>query len=189
MEAVRILMYEHYVIKEFLDQLALAAEKMAGGEGPDRAFFDTALSFCRDYADKAHHYKEEHVMFGLLASKHEGRIDAQIESHRNQHEQLRSVVSGMSGLLNRYAAGDAVAKDDLRENLEEYVRSLRKHIASEDEIFFPMVEVFLTPEEGEALLEEFEKYGAKAGVDYQVLIDGHRVVDVRSRGNDVVPLQ
>ena len=48
--------------------------------------------------------------------------------------------------------------------MAEYVQTLRKHIFSEDEIFFPLAEVFLSEEEGEALLAEFERYEGSAGV-------------------------
>jgi hemerythrin-like domain-containing protein len=175
MEAVRILSYEHYIIKSFLDQLVKAQARIEDGDGPAPEFFEKAFAFCREYADKAHHYKEEHVMFTMLAQKHEGRLDGQIESHRAQHEELRGLVNEMSTAVPSYARGEAAGTDVLRECLIRYTTTLRKHIHSEDEVFFPMAELFLSEEEGEALLEEFRKYDAK--VDGSFSEEGRRLVE------------
>ena len=164
MRAVEILTAEHGLILEFLGLLSTAAERIGTEEAPKAEFFDQALTFCRDYADKAHHYKEEHVMFGLLAQKHDGKIDAQIQRHRDQHEHCRDLVNTMSTSLGGYARGESEGARVLTQTVAEYVQTLRKHIFSEDEIFFPLAEVFLSEEEGEALLAEFEKYEGSAGV-------------------------
>jgi hemerythrin-like domain-containing protein len=175
MKAVRILMYEHEIIQAFLTTLLKAAEAVSRGEGPDRLFFEKAVSFCRDYADKAHHYKEEHVMFGRLAQVHEGKIDVQIEKHRLQHEQCRDLVHEMSVAIESYERGEEAGAVALRNSIQDYVSTLRRHIRSEDEVFFPMVEVFLTEEDGEALLEEFEKYEKRSGAES--FEQGYRIVE------------
>ncbi|MHC4471269.1 MAG: hemerythrin domain-containing protein [Planctomycetota bacterium] len=164
MRAVEILMAEHGLFLEFLKLLATGAERIGTDQAPDREFFEKAVSFCRDYADKAHHYKEEHVMFGLLAQKHEGRIDAQIQKHRDQHEHCRNLVNEISGAIESYDRGDAEGTRVLTRNLADYVQTLRSHITSEDEVFFPMAEIYLSEEEGEALLDEFKRYEETAGV-------------------------
>ena len=164
MRAVEILTAEHGLILEFLGLLSTAAGRIGTDDAPPPEFFEIALTFCRDYADKAHHYKEEHVMFGLLAQKHEGKIDAQIQRHRDQHESLRGIVNTISSTLGSYGRGEKEGARVLTQNLAEYVQTLRKHIHSEDEVFFPLAEVFLTEEEGESLLAEFERYEGSAGV-------------------------
>jgi len=73
--AIQLLLAEHGMILDFLDLLQEAGKRIARDEGPVPEFFTQSVEFCRTYADKAHHYKEEHVMFGLLAQKHEGRLD------------------------------------------------------------------------------------------------------------------
>jgi hemerythrin-like domain-containing protein len=165
LKAVEILVEEHTLILEFLATFGRGVEKIESENPPDSAFFDRSLEFCRGFADKAHHYKEEHVMFGLLAQKHDGKLDGLISSHRDQHEQCRNLIQNMAGSLPGYARGEEEARRNLFAAGSTYVRTLRSHIASENDIFFPMAISTLTGDEGEALLTEFKRYEAKAGVD------------------------
>lgn len=164
MKAIELLLAEHNMILEFLGLLKEAGRRIAKDEGPEPEFFTQSVEFCRTYADKAHHYKEEHVMFGLLAQKHEGRLDDLIARHRDQHEACRNLVGAMAESIPSYGRGETEGGRALAENIAEYVKILRSHIRSENEIFFPMALAYITPEEGVALLEEFDRYEKSAGV-------------------------
>ena len=164
MRAIQLLLAEHGMILDFLDLLQEAGKRIARDEGPVPEFFTQSVEFCRTYADKAHHYKEEHVMFGLLAQKHEGRLDDLIARHRDQHETCRNLVGAMSDSIESYGRGETEGGRALSENISEYVKILRSHIKSENEIFFPMSLAFISEEEGHMLLTEFERYEASAGV-------------------------
>ncbi len=163
MKAIDALVHEHDVILAFLDHMSTAATGIVDGQGPPREFFEKALDFCRIFADKHHHWKEEYVMFGLLAQKHDGAIDGELERHRNQHEQCRDLIQKISESLKGYSRELDSATKTVHRNVSEYVKTLRSHIRSENEILFPMVEEVLSEEEGESLLAEFAKYEAKTG--------------------------
>jgi hemerythrin-like domain-containing protein len=163
MKAIDQLVEEHGTIQLCLDHLAVAADRILANEGPPRRFFDETLVFCREFADRSHHYKEEHVMFGLLAQKHDGRIDGEVERHRSQHEHLRNLIAEIAGSLDGYEKGLDSATRLLQRTVKEYVDTLRSHIRSENEIFFPMVDEALTEEEDDLLMLEFEKYEAQIG--------------------------
>ncbi|MBW1941869.1 MAG: hypothetical protein JRJ51_03435 [Deltaproteobacteria bacterium] len=45
---------------------------------PAKEFFEKAVAFARNFADRFHHYKEEHVMFAQLAEKKAGFFDGPI---------------------------------------------------------------------------------------------------------------
>ena len=70
----------------------------------------------------------------------------------------------MADSIDSYGRGETEGGRALSENISEYVKILRSHIKSENEIFFPMSLAFISEEEGVALLDEFEKYEASAGV-------------------------
>jgi hemerythrin-like domain-containing protein len=175
MRAIELLLAEHNMILEFLGLLKQAGRRLAKNEGPDPEFFTKSVEFCRTYADKAHHYKEEHVMFGLLAQKHEGRLDDLIARHRDQHETCRNLVGAMAKAIPSYGRGETEGARALAGNIAEYVKILTSHINSENEIFFPMSLAFITEEEGVALLEEFERYERSAGV--QVWVGGPKLLE------------
>ncbi len=165
MKSVDVLVAEHELILTFLDQLSTAAERIVNDQGPPQEFFERALEFSREFADTFHHWKEEYVMFSLLAQKHDGAIDAEIERHRKQHEQCRDLIQEIDRSLEGYSRKQDTNARTVHRSIVEYTGTLRSHIRSENDVFFPMVEEALTDEEDRHLLDEFQKYEAKAEED------------------------
>jgi len=163
MQSIKILVGEHKLILECLDQLSLAAKRIADNQPPPKEFFEEALDFCRIFSDKYHHWKEEYTMFGLLAQKHEGTLDAQIERHRNQHEHCRNLIRAISESLEGYSVQLNESSRKVHRNVIDYVETLRSHIRSENEVLFPMAEQALSDDEDERLMKEFKKYEEKIG--------------------------
>jgi hemerythrin-like domain-containing protein len=163
MKAIEKLVDEHTVILEMLGHLETAAKRIVADEGPPKEFFEIAIDFARTFADKHHHWKEEYAMFGLLAQKHDGTIDEQIERHRSQHEQCRDLIQKMSESLAGYESKLDTPTRVLHRSIDDYVRILRSHIRSENEIFFPMVEAALSKGEDDSLNDAFDKYEDKTG--------------------------
>ncbi len=149
------------MISDGLDLLTTAAEKIVRGQNPPKEFFEKAVTFTREFTNEFHHYKEEIVMFGLLAQKHEGAIDAEIERLRSQHEALHNYMSEISSSLDAYSQDSDSETRRLHRNLSDYIHTLRGHIVAENRIFYPMVVKTLTDDEKDVLLSEFEKYAAK----------------------------
>ncbi len=154
-DPIDLLIREHALIRQFLDNLALAAERIETGEPPPSAFFETAIAFARDFADGFHHFKEEHLMFTQLAQKKGGLLDGQLEALRHQHERGRNFVRGMAEALEGYARGDETHLTALLENLAAYVHLLRHHIHREDHLFFEMARQEFSAGELSALGELF----------------------------------
>jgi hemerythrin-like domain-containing protein len=163
MNALEILSNEHGLIRQFLDNIAMASEKIENGQRPPGEFFVKAVEFARSFADKYHHFKEEHVMFVRLAQKKSGAIDAQLETLRFQHERGRSMVSEIEKAVDGYTRDDSQATTKMLENMASYTSLLRHHIHTEDHIFYPMVQQELSGEEMDLLLQEFEKERERAG--------------------------
>ncbi len=161
MEAIKILVEEHLLIKEFLDQLQIACDKIVQNQPIPREFFEKALTFAREFADSYHHYKEEYVMFARLAQKNDGAIDAEVELLRNQHEQGRNHLQKISDSLDGYFSGLNEPTRLLHRNLDDYIKMLRPHIHVEDVVFYPMVEKIFTEDEAADLLSEFKRFGEK----------------------------
>jgi len=165
MKAIEILAQEHKLILKFLDHLSKAAEQIPLNQGPPRKFFEATVDFAQSYADKHHHFKEEYTMFSMLAQKHDGALDAQIEKNRQQHEQCRNLVQTISESLGGYENKLESSTETLHTSLVDYVTTLRNHIQNESEVLFPMVKKALSPLEDSDLLKEFTKYEKKAGED------------------------
>jgi len=165
MKPLETLRNEHGLIRQFLDNLTLAVEKLQNEEPPPREFFDLAVEFAREFADRFHHFKEEHVMFVRLAQKKSGAIDGQIEALRHQHERGRNCVAAIADALDGYAAGKPAQVSQVLENVAAYAALLRNHIHKEDHIFYPMAQEVLSAEEESQLEAEFAKAREKVGED------------------------
>lgn len=166
MDPLEVLNAEHALIRQYLDKLAYATEKLERGEQPPKEFFDKAVQFARTFVDKHHHFKEEHVMFTWLAQQKTGVFDGPVDALRYQHERSRQRISQISESLAGYAEGEEEKVTVLLENLASYISMLRQHIHREDHFFYPLVRKQLSESESRIMLEEFEKADRKAGKDF-----------------------
>lgn len=163
MKATEILTREHTLILQALNGLSRAQKKIEENQQLPKEFFEKALVFLREFADQFHHFKEEYLMFGLLALKKDGAFDGPIGSLRFQHERCRACIDEISNSLDGYADGDDIATTRLLENLAAYISLLRRHIYEEDHIFFKMAEKELSKEDEDILSVQFKKEDQKAG--------------------------
>ncbi len=147
---------EHVLILKGLGFLKIAREKIERNEHPPELFFQKAVPFFRNYADKYHHYKEEFLMFGFLAHKKEGHLDLEIGSLRHQHETGRENLTRLEKSINGYAMKNEIAITSLLASLTSFISVLSRHIYREDYLFFPMVEQELSTDEKKHLLKQFE---------------------------------
>ena len=163
MNCLEVLSNEHGLIRQYLENLNLAAEKLEEGLRPPVEFFAKAVEFSRTFTDKFHHFKEEHVLFVRLAEKKKGAIDAKLDALRYQHERGRSAVAGIDESLEGYAREDSISTTRLIEYISSYISLLRHHIHIEDHVFYPMAKEEISAEEETLIIREFEKAREKTG--------------------------
>ncbi len=162
MKPTDILVKEHVLIKRALDILSEARGCIETGSVPPKIFFETALDFFRSYADRFHHFKEEYIMFGMLAQKKGGSFDTEIGALRFQHDRMRGFLLNISESLSGYSESDEFIVTNILENMASYISLLRRHIYLEDKIFFPMVDKELSEEDIKILLSQFQKESEKS---------------------------
>jgi hemerythrin-like domain-containing protein len=165
MDPLETLSNEHGLIRQFLDNMTMAASKIEQGQRPSEAFFEKAIDFARSFADSFHHFKEEQVLFVRLAEKRKGEIDSQLETLRFQHERGRELINGMGEAMEGYVARDSMKTVDLLEKMAAYAALLRHHIHIEDHIFYPMARKALTADEMEQVGQQFTAQRDKHGAD------------------------
>ncbi len=156
MDITQPLKDEHVLILNGLKFLKTARDKIEKNQHPPQLFFQKAVPFFRNYADKYHHYKEEFLMFGFLAQKKEGQLDLEIGSLRHQHECGRKFLTRLEKSINGYEIKNEIAITRLLENLASFISVLSRHIFREDHLFFPMVENELSVDDKTFLLNQFE---------------------------------
>jgi hemerythrin-like domain-containing protein len=140
-----------------LASLSKAKDALEKNRHPPKEFFDAAVQFFREYADRFHHYKEEYLLFSLLAQKKEGDIDLEIGALRYQHELNRKCIARIEAALQGYETGNEIAVTTLLLNIASFISILKRHIFREDQLFFPMAEAELSEEEKDRLQSQFNQ--------------------------------
>jgi hemerythrin-like domain-containing protein len=139
------LSHEHRRIEAMLDSLDSRIAAVHGGAPFDRALFETALDFFRDFADGCHHAKEEKLLFPKMAAlgmpAHTGPIGVMLA----EHEQGRAFLRTVRANLDSAGTGSAEALDRALAAAAGYSQLLRQHIYKEDNILFRMARTMLQP--------------------------------------------
>lgn len=180
MKILEILTQEHALILKAIECLSNARDMLEEGAQPPKIFFEKALIFLKTYADEFHHFKEEYLMFGLLAEKKNGKFDAEIGALRFQHEKGRSYLRNIEEALESYELDDEITNTLLLENLTSYISLLRRHIFLEDHVFFKMAKKSLDESDDEALAAHFQQEEEAQGGDHFVDKNRNRVEELQS---------
>lgn len=145
-DPIQELMDEHRIIEKVLAALTTAANQEVSLE-----FYEKAVDFIANFADKCHHGKEEERLFPVLEEKGIPRETGPIGCMCDEHEIGRGHVQRMRELIK---GGDL---EGLRRESLNYVELLRSHILKEDNILFPMGRGVLSEVELERLRVMFDE--------------------------------
>ena len=167
----QVLLAEHELILEALDALEKKVAAIRAGSAADRAYFEKAVTFLREFADKCHHGKEEHLLFKRMTERGFPAQSGPIAVMLSEHEAGRAYIRGIAGGAAKLET-DPAAADQIVENARGYIDLLRAHIGKENNVLFPMADRALTPEDQAHLVKEFDRFEAEetgAGVHEAML--------------------
>ncbi len=165
------LMAEHELILEALDALEKKVAAIRAGAAPDRAYFEKAVAFLREFADKCHHGKEENLLFKRMAERGFPAQSGPIAVMLSEHEAGRAYIRGIADGAAKLGTDPAAAKQ-IAENATGYIGLLRAHIGKENNVLFPMADRALATDDQAHLTKEFERFEAEetgAGVHEAML--------------------
>jgi len=156
-ELCQSLVSEHEVIERVLYAMEHETAKIDDGAAVERYFFTEAIAFVREFADGAHHHKEEVVLFPRMVAaglpKEGGPIAVMLEEHDIGRAHIRAIQDSLDEAIE----GDASARRTLIEQARGYIHLLRAHIQKENEILFPMAEHIFDPVAKATIHNEFAK--------------------------------
>jgi hemerythrin-like domain-containing protein len=133
-------MDEHRVIERAIAALEAGARRLDSSRSLRAGFFVDAADFIKEFADGAHHRKEEGLLFPAMEAAGVPREGGPIGVMLAEHEEGRRLTHGMRAAAERLAAGDEAARGEVARNALGYVQLLRQHIAKEDGVLFPMAD-------------------------------------------------
>jgi hemerythrin-like domain-containing protein len=163
--SIEVLMDEHRLIEQVLGSLETLAVEMEGGLVPERALLSDYASFCREFADVAHHGKEEDVLFERMIERGFPRESGPIAVMLHEHVVGRRHVAALREAGAGAGPLSALETQLVLENATAFVPLLRAHIQKEDRILYPMALRLLTGSELDAILAAFEAADERGRAD------------------------
>ena len=156
MRATESLSSDHRLIERVITAMDAAADRLEAGLPLRPQFFQDVVRFIREYADGAHHRKEEDALFPALAAQGMPVEGGPIAVMLYEHARGRELTAALHDAAARHAAGEPGALPALLASARGYAGLLRQHIYKEDNILFPMAAQVLPPEAQQSVMERFE---------------------------------
>ena len=154
-QTLKALYDEHQVILKVIRALLKECEKPV----IDKIFFEKAIDFIKNYADKIHHAKEEDLLFKELCKPGILMHCNPTEQMLYEHDLGRNFVKGM---LNGLKENSRIK---IIENAQGYAQLLQEHIGKEDDILYPMAEENLDEKTKKRLLLKFKEVDDKKKIE------------------------
>jgi hemerythrin-like domain-containing protein len=131
-EITERLVEEHRLILRMIDLLERNAQATAEGKYANWRFYLDGVEFIRDFADRFHHVKEEHVLFTALIKSGMPVEHSPVAVMLMEHEEGRGYVCGLEEAAREALAGVPGREQAVAENALLFAKLLRAHIAKED---------------------------------------------------------
>ncbi|RJQ31016.1 cation-binding protein [Candidatus Parcubacteria bacterium] len=144
-----ILSDEHVNILKVIDILSKEVGLLETRKNLDKQFFEKAIRFIKEYADRFHHAKEEDILFFELSKDGVLQHCNPVKQMLYEHDIGRSFVKDAEDAFARNDIGD------LCKNARGYCELLQEHIFKEDNILYPMADEALGEGIQSSMLERF----------------------------------
>jgi hemerythrin-like domain-containing protein len=152
MKTTKLLMAEHEIILGAIQILEAITTEIADKKDADPKDIQSLLAFFREFADGAHHVKEEAILFPSLIQAGMVLHDGPLRAIACEHERCRALVAAMDQAWKRNE------KDEFARYAREYIQLLREHIEKENYVLFDMVDSVLTDDDDEKVADAMEHF-------------------------------
>ncbi|MFW6067470.1 MAG: hemerythrin domain-containing protein [Myxococcota bacterium] len=165
-----ILRREHDLITRALDVLRGVSDA-PDAPGAQHAA-ERLVAFFRDFADGAHHAREEGALFPALQSRGLPREGGPVGCMLREHDEGRRLVGHMARCVE-VGLVDRESREAFREAARDYAILLGQHIFKENHVLFDMADRVLPPE-----------LAARLGADHR---ESHEAA-MEAHANDIAEL-
>ena len=117
-----------------LDLLERETGRIREGEKPDYELIHDIMRYMTVYSDAVHHPKEDLLYSGMQAE--EPKLAKGLDRVEPEHREIAELGERLRNDIEAVASGTAVTRERLIADTSEYVRTLRKHMAWEEDDLF-----------------------------------------------------
>jgi hemerythrin-like domain-containing protein len=138
---MRALRQDHRNLVMLLDLLEREIERFERAEGADYELMGAIATYCLDYPDKMHHPREDRLLERLRMRDPEAA--AKIGDLEAEHRSLAALTRRFAEAIDDVLLDREIARETVDRVAREFLTAYRKHMAMEDETFFPVAEAAL----------------------------------------------
>jgi hemerythrin-like domain-containing protein len=162
-----------------LNLLEMQYLDMCRGKIPDFSLMRSIIVYIQEYPEKIHHPLED-MIFSILIERVDDVefVQELISEHTQLEDVTRKLRESIELLMN-----DMVSKEELKQQLSDFITGQRRHIFYEEADVYPLVQSVLTKEDWKKLqsavsvLDE-PMFGRHTRTDYERL---YREIEDRSK--------
>jgi hemerythrin-like domain-containing protein len=125
---------DHRNMSIMLDLLSQQIDHIGAGERPDYELIHDIMRYMTVYSDAVHHPKEDVLYAAMRAQQPE--LAEGLDRVGPEHRDIAEAGEALRNDVEAVASGAAVTRECLINDATAYVRTLRKHIAWEEEDLF-----------------------------------------------------
>lgn len=125
---------DHRNMSIMLDLLAQQVDHIEAGERPDYELIHDIMRYMTVYSDAVHHPKEDLLYAGMKSERPE--LAHGLDRVGPEHREIGELGETLRNDVEAIASGAAVTRERIISDTSEYVRTLRKHMAWEEEDLF-----------------------------------------------------
>lgn len=146
---------EHELVLMVVEAMEREAEAISRSATVNRVRVAQMVDFARNFTDGCHHRKEEEVLFPAVRERSKA-AEQPVAVLLSEHLAGRTAMKAVDAALLD-ADVDSRDRAVVAEQLELYAALLRRHIAKEDALLFPLSDKVLSDQEQELMAREFER--------------------------------
>lgn len=151
--SIEQLKLDHRNMSRLLDLVQAELESMRAGEPLDFDLLHSVMEYALHYPDICHHPKEDVIYRRLV--RRDPSAEARVGDLIKEHLHLSELTRKLAAALHNVAQDVEVPRAWLERLVEDYISRHRRHIAGEEQKFFPLAIVALTDEDWEEIDSSF----------------------------------
>lgn len=136
---------DHRNMSIMLDLLSRQNDHIEQGERPDYELIHDIMRYLTVYSDAVHHPKEDLLYAAMRAERPE--LASGLDRVEPEHREIAGRGEILRADVEAVASGAAVTRERLVEDTSDYVTTLRKHMAWEEEDLFRRAKEMIVGEE------------------------------------------
>jgi len=149
---------EHQLINELIYLLKEELSRLDSGGDFNMPFLDAVIDFIRFYAHMCHHGKEFKLFQLLKEQKLSSELAETMKVLINDHKLFQDTLKGIIKNRDKLLKGNSKALLKIIDSLRKLNELYPKHIQTEEKFFFKQAVNYLTNEEQDNLIKDFNDF-------------------------------